>query len=643
MIIGDNTMKKVLDTSSSWLRSNIPTIIDTDFVSYKDGLKAASQIAKAEQDPNADVLDEWINNLTGYITIPSLDNSSVGGNNAWNPYWSFNEDDDIPLPMDKERPDGLGGMGVAYKEVYQQFQQLLWVSFGVPKFNNVAAFSANAVDRNLTSLMNLADGRSILNKLTGLLSDAVVLLIETPYLPYIIAAKLYDHATTYGEVRQSAYFSFKYAMPLYYRMVNTLLSQIAVGMGLYSGSAGDGVSGESEKIKRKYIYNMPHILKSGPDIYEMKHRRIKALKGATKLKNGSDSLYKHMKDMKDPDSKGEVDGLFNYMTGVIKPVIAAVTNAYNEFVEVTDAEAQGASHFLGFRIEKGLGSSESLSNSVGESGYAANLNSQAASAMDKMFSNNVNAIRDMSENTDGGWWNWVTGTTAKVIHSAEAGFNYVIDKVGMGGQASLKLGGVFRDVPQTWKGSSFNKSYSIRLKLESRLGDPVSIFQSLYIPLAMWLVAAAPRQAGKKSYTSPFLIQGFVKGMVAFPMGMVTSLSIERGDSEFGWTIDRLPRSLNLSITISDLNPEMYVGLADSAFKDVLSHNDSMNTYVGTLTGLSLADWFYTTSRLRKSINTWELIQKNTTLSPSYWATKTGNMGVIRALRLFTKGMINTE
>ena len=613
-------MKDILkDRDDRWLKNaTLPGFTHMSYASYKEMIEAVASKEIEEVPENKEGLAAWMANIGGYAGTPNYANSTVGCNDALNPYWSFNEDDDVPLPIDAEiKGTSLGGMGLVYKEMYQQYQQILWVTFGTPKFNTTLNFKSNSVNSSLASIMNKGDNSGIWLTVANLLEDGFILALELPFLPLLGAAALFNKLIGFGNRNISSYYTVKNAMPLYYRMVNTLLSQIAVAMGLYSVTGSE----ISKAVANKYRGSVPEVLKNGPDIYAIKNRRAKYL-----IKNNNPQDWDSERLYKESMSKTPDTGIFDSITGAIGGFCDFITDTVGEIVEVASSDAQGSSQYLGFRIEKSTSSSETISNSVGESGYASQLNAQAAEGFSKMFDDMKLVDRD--------------SMIGQGIEAAKGFARKLSDRYDVTGQAAVRLGGAYYDIPETWKNSSFSRSYSVRMKLESRLGDPVSIFQSIYVPLACWMVAALPRQVGKKSYTSPFVIQAFSKGMIATPLCMVTSLSITRGDSEFGWTIDNLPRSIDLNINLQDLNPSMYVGLADSSFMEILEHNDTMSNYISTLTGMSLADFDYLKRRTFRAIDDIALIQKNTTLSPRYWGTKLGNTGIMRALFATHKGML---
>src|SRR5699024_8216171 len=95
--------------------------------------------------------------------------------------------------------------------------------------------------------------------------------------------------------------------------------------------------------------------------------------------------------------------------------------------------------------------------------------------------------------------------------------------------SSILTGTIFVDIPEIWQSSSFSKNYSFNITLRAPYGDKVSIFQSIYIPLAMLIALAFPRSGGRNAYGTPFLIRAYSSGMFAIPLGIIDSFSITRG------------------------------------------------------------------------------------------------------------------
>ena len=164
----------------------------------------------------------------------------------------------------------------------------------------------------------------------------------------------------------------------------------------------------------------------------------------------------------------------------------------------------------------------------------------------------------------------------------------------MGALLNTHTGHSFIDIPEVWEGSTFGKSYSFNFALRAPYGDPISIYQSIYVPLCVILAGSLPRATGNASYTSPFLLRAYCKGMFAIPLGIIESLSIQRGSSEFGWNVSSLPTQVDVSISIKDLAPALYYGIGSggllASIDEVYAQNSTFNEYLMTLAGMGLAD-----------------------------------------------------
>ena len=164
----------------------------------------------------------------------------------------------------------------------------------------------------------------------------------------------------------------------------------------------------------------------------------------------------------------------------------------SSFIDQVYHTAIGNGAFIGYRIEKSVDASESFQNSTGETEIAQKLNAEASAAYEKRLSIS----------------NLKTGVAP--LDSAVNAAEDVAKTLGnlLGQKMEVKTGNGYFDIPEAWKNSSFSKSHSITLKFRSRLGDPVSIFQSIWVPLAPLLAGTLPRTIGSNMYTSPFLCQG---------------------------------------------------------------------------------------------------------------------------------------
>lgn len=118
--------------------------------------------------------------------------------------------------------------------------------------------------------------------------------------------------------------------------------------------------------------------------------------------------------------------------------------------------------------------------------------------------------------------------------------------------------------PEIWKDSSYNKSYSVEIKLRCPDGDKLSWFLNIWVPIAHLLPLVLPKAAGANGYLAPFLVRCWYKGLFHCPMGIITSMSIRRGEVG-NWTLDGLPMSVDISLEIKDLYSTMAISRRSSS------------------------------------------------------------------------------
>ena len=565
-------------------------------------------------------------NTFGYDT-------SVGGCDAINCQWQFNWDDDI-VPEAMMISGSRSGLGRVYSEMYQSNQQMLWLKFGVPRYRGLGAFMSDAADSGQATLMNNGTGTWSV-KVGELLGKTINLAVTLPFKPFTI---MYSLVNNFVNTPITKYYEFKPAMPIYYRMVNTMMSHLAINMGLTNPGDLKGKEGQEVKGNTPYLHEAMRDMET-LDIYtilnKVARRRANSTTashydterhfkdflnhGRNKKTTPVDIDYSALSDkiskealagsVIDTKASQEGAGIFDYFRNVMKDTVAHAT---------------GATEYIGFRIEKGSDSSESVSNSTGESGIASKLNAATSSARNTKF--------DLA----GG--NIFGGAVGEALTAAKDAAFGAFDALtgGTGVTATTKTmatgGGQF-DIPEVWQSSSFSKNYSFDIDLRARYGDPVSIYQSIYIPLCMLLCAGLPRQIGKNAYTQPFLLQAYSKGMFAVPLGMIDSLSIKRGDSEFGWTYNNLPTVISVSMSIKDLSPAFYAGMATPGFLESLfASNSNMQEYLMTLAGLGVADRSFGFRKARRRMEAWWKVTKDNWFSAAAWSTDIGNHGVTQTL-----------
>ncbi len=624
----------VRDNDSSWLKQPYGVIIGGDYATYEAALlasltrafegspdstgrkisaeeakrRAATMIANNLQASNNGIKDPY------QYTSPRVSDASLGGNDAINPYSAFGLDDDIVHDAYKCKGT-MYGMGRVYNEIYESKQQVLYLTFGVPKYNNLTKFFKNATDARASSM---ADFGYVPNatKLGNLLASGVVLAIELPWLP-IIWAKDMIYASKSLEVTE--YFYLYSSMVTWYRTVNTLMSHVAVSMGLYGAFGSQRGSNMTDGQLAQYRKNMPEIMKDGPDIFTIMNKRVNRLGKSVKV-TSTDQLVA-LQDRTAPKIT---------TTGGKQTVTPTASGKdgqpsfWSKFTGALVGTSLSGNDFVGFRVEKSTDASESFSNSTKDSPMGQQLNGQ----VDENRAVNLGNL---------GQGSGAVAFAGKTIGQAKQALSAVMGGLKSAAKYMVTSNGYF-DLPQAWSGSNFSRSYSFTMKLRARTGgDNVSVYQQCMIPTCMMLASVLPRGAGASTYTSPFIVRAFCKGMFSIPAGIITTLSIKRGDAEFGWNVNRLPTVIDISFQIQDLSPILFVSLAgEGSFLHALSNNTKLQEYLSTLSGIGLRERYFRLGQIKRKFAAAMLINKNTTFSSTYWGTWLGDTAVVKSITAIT-------
>lgn len=605
-----------------------------------------------------------------FYSAPNYTDTRVGGNDAINPYWQFNRDDDITPPMfsigggDDSRFYSRRGMGRVYAETYEANQRVLWLQFGVPEYRNIADLLLHSGDASALQTMTQGSIASLGMKIVRFVIKGALWFITFPITAPLFAVKW---MSTLGSNDITKFYRFRPAMPLYFDMVNSMLAYLAVSMGLYpqyivqkgdtrtsydknkkayamvdeSDKFTSDASGVAKSITPDQIDNssIPEILKNGPDIYIMLNRRAMLFREELRRVSTRDILANQQSAMNTPDSKiaetRSIDpadphgnekskmSFFNMRNFSDNSYSKKGSQSYLQRVFGSlKSTMYGTFDFVGFRVEKGVSTNESVSNSTATSPLFEKLNemarsrqSQQHSVGDSWVNKKIwNAVQN-GFNSDAVVKDMITDVVAKVMEAT--GFNSAA--------SIINSGNGFFEMPEMWQDSRFSKSQSFTIQLRARYGDPVSVFQSIYVPLMMLLAAACPRSVGDNMYTSPFILKAYCKGMFSVPCGIIESLDITRGKDEFGWSSQLLPTAVDVRVTIKDLTPVMFLAMQDIGFFDTFSRNENMLDYLDTLSALTIRDRMYALPRAARKFATAILVKKNTIFSPEWWGVRAGN------------------
>lgn len=631
-------------------------------------------------------LEEDTNTLT-MLDKAYYQDTRVGANDALNCLWQFNRDDDIlhDVSVVSTSSGNKIGLSRVYSNTTQTNQQIAYFTFGVPYYSSILHFHKNAFDEKLITINQQGyDSDEGGRKLGELFGEGLVLLIALPILPFKLFYELSKQSANNYKINR--FYELRGRMQLYYKYVDSMLAHWLVASGLYGNNLE--IVGLDKKLTADPNCLPLALQLTGASIWEIvsrkavnagvyihdKQKRAKIIEESLYGNNATPLRYKAEKESRVKFSDEELESRMNSVANntlfnnaeqsvVNSNIVTDKNMAYEKEIISTEEQvygnrtnklgfthktetlayeddhgswqtvfaksALGATQFIGFRVDKSTDASESFSNSTSPSAFAENFNSKVKEIASKSIDTGIKGA------SSGATW---LDSAIEDVKSIGAGIMEglaAIDFIGLTDLANAVMTGAFIDIPEQYSGSDFNKSHSLSFQLRSPYGDKVSIYQSIIVPLFCILAGALPRAGGANSYVQPFLCRVYCKGMFAIPMGIIDSISIKRGDSEFGWTYDNIPTCVDVNISIKDMSPIMYMMINDAAFSEILGSDSAFNEYLLTLSGVGLFERISQIQRVLRGMMYTAHTVRNRYFNPLYWSHSVSQYSPIQFVASF--------
>lgn len=618
---------------------------DNGFVLDRDWVRSSFMISDSYIDDRVDRKNRYYSSAARKFT-----DTKLGGNIGINAKPQYTRYSDIRVKgrlagrneVNVGAYDGNFGMGRYYSEAIDDNSRTIYLRFGVPQFNSLSNFIANFYnhERSLLARTGRLPGAAyIAGQVTGLVAGFI-------FLPVITTALVIGHfVDAYLGTANSKFYYLKPAMHSYWSTVNLLVNTIAVNKGILPrammkqyGGVNDMGKPDPSIMAQLSSFMPDEFTDTGYDIYAVANRAqrianqvykqeyesfagdLSAIESPIQPPRGKPSIldaisnYLGKEDYqpKQKDQKGdEIEpGMFiDQSTGLKKEKNAG-------FVAMLDAEFKDGSSFVTLKVDHSGSIGESFSNSVTESELANKLNSVSSTVREARFSFANGNL------TDGPISDLVKGALGAV---ADFGMG-ALDTVGLDGLAAL-AGNAFVDIPKHWQSSTANlprANYS--MTLISPYGNPISQMQNIFIPLSCLLAGALPLSAGAQAYTSPFLVQIWDRGRTQIQLGIIDSLSINRGVSNLSFNNVGQPMAVEVSFSIIDLSSLMHMPipimgtLGSATNKAIWNEDNPLTDYMAVLAAQDIYSQVYDLPkaklRLAKTIATRAYLT-----SPAHWAS----------------------
>ncbi len=649
--------------SANWVHGCFTVKVGDQFKTYLDVLKYAQQDeifgndGKPALDPNVKktldgvAKDDQGNDATlpKYFSLRKCRDTSLGGNDAINPLPQFNIDDDISHPLYYATLNGEVGMGQVYSENYDDTQQILYLGFGVPLFNDLATFWTSGTDFQFAKFVNTGSGWTA-EKIGYLLGSIPVRIISIATIPLRWIDAWTDNLQ---QVKISKYYTFQSQMPMYFRYVNTILVLLATNMHIVGSEASTNATGSQtsgttpielegqakngnddlsglSSVFRNFGLDMAKIV-TKRYFYEKGNRNDPiferstdgALEKYSKLDDGSETFQ----DGSSTTSTNPTDGTDGGVPNVDSTPKGVWTKKwFDAFAAAYETAIYDGHLFIGLRIERGTGASESFTNSTGES--------KISQAVNAKFDEGLDARTSTGNFGSGGLSGLgiLGDVISGVVDAAKGVVTGLTSAFSMDPLGAVVTGTARVDIPEVWTSSTFSRSSSFTINCMSPYGDFESIFQSEYVPLACILAGVLPRATGTSSHSSPFVCQAYCRGVFSSPLCIIESVSVTRGADQFGFSAARLPLELSIQLNLKDLYPVMAMSMgggslingysiggaavgaiagggvagaaagavAGNIAKEIFQEDDPFSEYMMTLSGMGLRDRLSPYRNMRK-------------------------------------------
>lgn len=304
-----------------------------------------------------------------------------------------------------------------------------------------------------------------------------------------------------------------------------------------------------------------------------------------------------------------------------------------DLIDSNFKQMMGAVYSIPFFVEAETSISESFSNGTTQSileGLVDQPSQVARQAQFLLGTHDIGGLAGAFKNVGENIINGILDVDSNILE----GFGSVIAGKGLVNKlqnefTTIASGGKIV-LPEVWDSSNFSRSYTITMKLRSPDPDPYSIFMNIYIPILLWVTAAAPHQMNNSAtaYSSPFIVRATYKSMFACDAGIISNISINKA-SEDKWNGMGMPISVDLSVDIKDLYSTMFISKSQG-----IINNTAQLDYLALMAGVDMNDVdARRTARLVGSIymNKPLDIGKNI-IASAQQSINTGARGVLRSI-----------
>lgn len=266
-------------------------------------------------------------------------------------------------------------------------------------------------------------------------------------------------------------------------------------------------------------------------------------------------------------------GFYINTNGILAESIDSTPTSFGQTLKQTSD--QNTDSFQLMNYLSGMGTGGAVRNATRTVNMGLTMARNLAGAMTDIFSGAISGFQSGD------------GAVGKIIGLAAGAVSDISrftteEDLGAYMQSFATTNGMRTFYPELWSDSSYSRSININFNFVSPYGDPMSIFQNVFVPFCALACFAFPRQAADNGLVSPFMIRADVPGIFTTDLGMITNFTFTRGGDNHLWTKDGLPRAISGTFSITDL----YQYLSMTKRLSFMSANPSYTVFLDSLCGL---------------------------------------------------------
>lgn len=183
------------------------------------------------------------------------------------------------------------------------------------------------------------------------------------------------------------------------------------------------------------------------------------------------------------------------------------------------------------------------------------------------------------------------------------------DSLHLTGLAALYNSSII-DFPDVWDDASAEVgTITLNFPLQTWSGNDFDIFQNIIMPYLFWLAAVLPNSTGKQSYADPFYVEAYSPGKFIIRNGMITNVTMTRGEGNMPFRADGKMLGATISVTIRDLSKIVHMPLVSDP--GVFDDDSKFSDYMAVLGSASLFELTNGIQKINFNLNKYAMSWKS--------------------------------